>query len=266
MSNIIIIGKNSIIYSDIKSRLKLKNIYEFSHDEIEKIKSLKIKINYIIYFGFDNSLFNSIDMQVIEFAKNKNIHLIYFSTRKVYKTFNKDFIYNEKSKLFAVDDYAKVKLFNENLINKNLKKFTILRLGTYIPKNIILCINKKSFIGIFLNNLKKNLIEFDFDSTVEKDFLFSGRFITVLRNIIRSKLIGTYNVSSGKSIVVNDIINLLNSKKSLKVIIKKNKINESFILENYKVNKKLKINYKHTSFQNEFDEFIKNLIKIINSS
>ena len=40
MSNIIIIGKNSIIYSDIKSRLKLKNIYEFSHDEIQMIKSL----------------------------------------------------------------------------------------------------------------------------------------------------------------------------------------------------------------------------------
>lgn len=266
MSNIIVIGKNSIIYSDIKSRLNLKNIYEFSHNELSRIKKLKVKIDYIIYFGFDKKLHKSIDSQVIQFATDRNVHLIYFSSRKVYKTSNKNTTFNENSDLNAIDNYTKIKLFNEKLINTRLKKFTILRLGTYIPRNIKLCINKKNFIGIFLDNLKRNLIQFDFNPKVEKDFLFSERFIKVLKKIISSKLIGTYNLSSGRAIKIIDIINLINIKKSLIIKIKTTKKNESFILNNYQINKNLCLNYTYRSFQDEFNKFVKSLIKIINSS
>jgi len=265
MSNIIIIGKNSIIYSDIKTRLKYKNIHEFSHNELIKIKSLKKKIDFIIYFGFDKKKYRSIDSQVINFASDRNIHLIYFSTRKVYKTSDISFHYNENSDLYAIDNYTKVKLFNESLINNRLKKFTILRLGNYIPSNIKLCINKKNFIGILLDNLKKNLIHFDFNPNVEKDFLFSDRFIKVLKKIINLNLIGTYNLSSGRAIRINEIIDPIKFNKHIEIIIKKTKKNESFILENHQINKKLMINYTDKNFRDEFDKFIKNLIKIINS-
>ena len=38
MKNIVVIGKNSLIYSDIKAKLKFKKILEFSHNEIDKLK------------------------------------------------------------------------------------------------------------------------------------------------------------------------------------------------------------------------------------
>ena len=38
MKNIVVIGKNSLIYSDIKAKLKFKNILEFSHNEFDKLK------------------------------------------------------------------------------------------------------------------------------------------------------------------------------------------------------------------------------------
>ena len=60
--------------------------------------------------------------------------------------------------------------------------------------------------------------------------------------IINLNLIGTYNLSSGRAIRINEIIDTIKFNKHIEIIIKKTKKNESFILENHQINKKLAMN------------------------
>ena len=170
MKNIVVIGKNSLIYSDIKAKLKFKNILEFSHNEFDKLKKKKLRIDYFIYFVFDKKIYNSIDKKIIKFSKDRNIHLIYFSSRKLYK-FKSKYFYKETDVIASSDKYSLIKKYNEDLIRKNLIYYTILRLGTYIPNNLSLIKKNKSFISTFINNIRKGFIHFDFNLNTEKDFV-----------------------------------------------------------------------------------------------
>lgn len=264
MKNIVVIGKNSLIYSDIKAKLKFKKILEFSHNEINILKKKKLRIDYIIYFGFDKKIHNSVDRKIINFSKDRDIHLIYFSSRKLYK-FKRKYFYKETDAIVSSDKYSLIKKNNEEYIRKNLIYYTILRLGTYIPDNFSLIKKNKSFISTFINNIRKGFIYFDFNLNTEKDFLFNRRLRIVLTMIIKSNLIGTFNLSSGYPLKIKDIIKNIHRNKNYEIITKNKKIKDAFILNNKKINNKLKNKYSSKLFKSDFKQFMMNLNKFINS-
>ena len=76
-----------------------------------------------------------------------------------------------------------------------------------------------------------------------KDFLSVKKFGQILLMMIKKDLRGTYNVSIGKKVYLNQIINWLNkyNKKPLKVIKHKFTKNQNFYLNNKKLMSKIKI-------------------------
>ena len=85
-----------------------------------------------------------------------------------------------------------------------------------------------------------------------KDFLSIDKFCQILSKIIEIKLTGTYNVSIGQKVYLNDLISWLNkfNKKRLKVKKNTNFKKESFYLNNKKLMSKIKI-------ENSLDELRK---------
>ena len=81
-----------------------------------------------------------------------------------------------------------------------------------------------------------------------KDFITMRQFSSILIKLIKKDIVGTYNVSIGKKILLKNIIRWLlkyNKKKlkKKKMQLKKNDIeNESFYLNNNKLTKKININ------------------------
>lgn len=261
MKNLIILGKNSTIYQDIKKKLKFKPNYEFSHADYIKLNKINNKnYTFLIYFGFDNKLSKSIDSKVIEISQKKNFHLIYFSTRKIYKKMS-NYRYSEMSKILTNDKYSKVKFKNEELIRSNLKRYTIFRLGTYLPDSFKNLEYKKSFFNILVRNLLNKKISFDFSTETEKDFLLSSRLVKILNKTLNNNFLGTYNLSSGYGVKINYIISKLTSDKSIKVIVKNKKIYDSFILKNNLINRKLKIKHMKNDFKIEFNDYLKKIVK-----
>ena len=97
-----------------------------------------------------------------------------------------------------------------------------------------------TFIDVFFDNLKKGFV---FDNKKDfKDFISINKFCEIIKNVIKKNLKGTYNVSIGRKIYLNDLLNWLN-KFNKKNYLKKTKNikDDSFFLNNKKLMSKLKI-------------------------
>ena len=99
----------------------------------------------------------------------------------------------------------------------------------------------KTFVDLFYEKAKKGLI---YDNKKRfKDFLSIQKFSQILIMIIKKDLRGTYNVSIGKKIYLNQIIEWLNkyNNKPLKVLKYNSTKNDNFYLNNKKLMSKIKI-------------------------
>ena len=101
-------------------------------------------------------------------------------------------------------------------------------------------------MDIFLQNIKNNIL---FKNPyIYKDFLPVKIFVKILAKLIASKCSGIYNVSFGKKIYIDNILNWLNyynNKPFIKKVFKINGIKENkdcFYLNNTKLKKKIKFN------------------------
>ena len=76
-----------------------------------------------------------------------------------------------------------------------------------------------------------------------KDFLSIDKFCQILKEIIDKKLTGTFNISIGQKVYLNDLIKWLNkyNTNKYKVVKNLNLKNESFYLNNEKIMSKIKI-------------------------
>ena len=99
----------------------------------------------------------------------------------------------------------------------------------------------KTFVDLFYEKAKKGFI---YDNGKRyKDFLSIQKFSQIIIMLIKKNLKGTYNVSIGKKVYLNQIIAWLNkyNKKKLKIIKHKSSKDESFYLNNKKLMSKIKI-------------------------
>tara|TARA_Y100001958_G_C21135155_1_gene475440 strand:+ start:183 stop:986 length:804 start_codon:yes stop_codon:yes gene_type:complete len=256
MKKILIIGKRGFIGQHLNKylqksfktkRISFKETKKFQNklDTFDFIINTSINKNYVskkYNEKFDN------DLKISKLINNQNTIYCFISTRKVYP--NKANL-NEKSKLSPKTHYSKNKLITEKKISKILRKnFLILRVSNIIGETKISKRIHRTFIDIFYKNIKKGIM-FD-NGRSYKDFLSIDKFCQILRKIIEIKLTGTYNVSIGQKVYLNDLISWLNkfNKKKLKVKKDINFKKESFYLNNKKLMSKIKI-------ENSLDELRK---------
>ena len=246
MKKILIIGKRGFIgrhlYKYLKNKFYVKNIsfknlniFKNNFDNFDFIINTSINKNYVsskYNEKFDN------DLNISKFINNKTIYC-FISTRKVYQTKAN---LRETSILSPKSYYSKNKLITEKKISQKLKdNYLILR-----PSNIIGDTEKskrihRTFIDIFQKNIQKGFVYNN--GTVFKDFLSIDKFCQILQEIINKKLTGTYNISIGQKVYLNDLIKWLNkyNTRKYKTIKNLNLKNESFYLNNKKIMSKIKI-------------------------
>ena len=140
-----------------------------------------------------------------------------------------------------ISNYAKNKLITEKkLIKKFNNNVIILRISNVIGDKSRIKKIHNTFIDIFFQNIKKGYIlnnNRDF-----KDFISIDKFCEILKNIIKKRLSGIFNVSIGRKIYLNDIISWLNKFNKRKFITKsKIKNDDCFYLNNKKLMSKIKI-------------------------
>ena len=253
MKKVLIIGKRSFIGWHLNKYLQKKfRTKKISFKELNKFKNKLHNFDFIINLSINknyisrkyNERFDN-DLKILKLIKNHKTIYCFVSTRKVYPSKGN---LSEKSKLSPKSQYSKNKVITEKKICKILKKnFLILRVSNIIGDTKISKRIHHTFIDIFHNNIKKGII-FD-NGRSFKDFLSIDKFCQILKKIIDIKLTGTFNVSIGQKVYLNDLIKWLNKFNTKKLRIKKN-INlkrESFYLNNKKLMSKIKI-------QNSLDE------------
>ncbi len=249
---ILIIGKNSRIAQFLKENLDKKfSILIKGYSEIIKKNSLYFsKFKFIIncssnkkYINSKYNIINDHDYKIAKKIKNLKTSYIFLSTRKVYKPRVNCL---ETDKLFPTCNYSKNKLLTENKLKKILnKRVLILRISNVI--GITKKDSKKklhnTFIDIFFMNIKKGFIVRN--QKVFKDFVSAKQLGQLISKLIKLNAYGTYNLSIGKKIYLDNIVEWLNfyNPNSYKIV-NNHKFNfnkDSFYLNNIKIIKKTKI-------------------------
>ena len=256
----LICGKNSLLFNIFKT-YQSSNYDAISHIEISNINLDHYKL--IILFSFDESLHkkkidldNSFEKHLINKIKDRNIHLIYFSTSRVYENTNKEKFDEELSiNLSSLSMYSLNKKIIEDFFLKNLnQKCTILRLSNILHSREF-CMNKKTFMCTFYKNLKHNFIQMPLNN-FKKDFIDQNSFNFALSNIIENyeDYIGIYNFGSGCFISKNDFINVANNFGVHKLI--DGDATFSFILDISKLNQKLNLNMSNKKLIHYLNKFV----------
>ena len=248
MKQILLIGKRGFLGNHLNQYLRKNFQIKFiSFREISNLKKTEANYDYIINTSINKNYINKKynkkfdnDLKISNYLDPKKNIFIFLSSRKVYKS--KENI-RETDKLNPLTHYSKNKLITENFLkNKFEKNILILRISNIIGYK--LNVKKKlhkTFVDLFYEKAKKGFI---YDNKKRfKDFLSVQKFCEILVMIIKKDLRGTYNISIGRKIYLNQIISWLNkyNKKRFKIINFNSKKNENFYLNNNKLKSKIKI-------------------------
>ena len=248
MKRILLIGKRGFLGNYLNKYLRKKFKIKFiSFKEIRNIKKSITNYDFIINTSINKHYINKKyhrnfdnDFQIASFLDPKKNTFIFFSSRKVYKSKGN---IKENDKLNPLSNYSKNKLITENLLKSKLKSnLLILRISNIIGFKLKFRKNlHQTFVDLFYKEAKRGFI---YDNANKfKDFLSVKKFGQILLMMIKKDLRGTYNVSIGKKVYLNQIINWLNryNKKPLKIIKNKFIKNQDFYLNNKKLMSKIKI-------------------------
>tara|TARA_Y100000590_G_C15728573_1_gene1016185 strand:+ start:1861 stop:2709 length:849 start_codon:yes stop_codon:yes gene_type:complete len=276
-SKIMILGSNGYIGSNIKRYLKHKKFFNINAPnsfECNLTKTVSIK-NYftkldkypeIIIFSAGmprNKIFKKIhkkknDIMILNLLKNidckKLNYFIFLSSIDVYNIEdNRKFSENDIS--YSKYFYGKSKIYCEKILKANISKnkLLILRIpGVFGKLN-------NSVINLFINNIlsRKKIILENHGNNL-RDFLFLDDLCKIIYLFIKNKFYGIYNISSGKSYKIKDILDLISKLLNIeyKIINKINtKRNFNVVINNSKFKKKFP-KFKFT----ELKKSIKNII------
>ena len=272
---IIIIGKNSFIGANLFKSLKNKfNTKIYNYQTFLNIRpKLLFNVNYVIncsskkqYVKKKYSEKNDFDFQISKKIKDLKCKMIFLTSRKIYRLGDN---LNESSKLKPNCNYSKNKLKTEKKLLKNLKnRILILRISNLIGVNNSRISNKKihkTFIDVFFSNVQRGIIFNNAKSY--KDFLSINKFSEIIEKLINKKAVAIYNVSLGKKVYLNKLINWLNlfNKNKYKCIdIPKSYKTECFYLNNDKLMKEINIKNRLIDLEKDCKVISKFLFKKLN--
>jgi len=239
-------GFNSYVAKNFYNKYKNKyKIYKFKSDinNIDELKNFINKKKISIFIRFAGMSRFKCDLQpnkcqssnyvsnkfLVDFLKKKKTKLIFISSSHVYANSNKKI--NENSKINPISRYAKFKLKSENYINKHLNNYLVIRVfniyGKCQPKGYFISDIKekiKNKKNIFINNSQRDFIHVD---EVSRFLSFS-----IIRN-----LEGTFNLGSGKSYKLANIIMMISNKMKIKCKLLINKKVDKLVSDNTLVKK-----------------------------
>ena len=258
---ILIIGQKGLIGSNLfkyfkKKKIKVSSLsFKNFHNNYKKdINKFDIVINCTSNKKFVENQYqiqNDNDLKIAKKIVNSKTKLVMLSTRKIYKA---RFNTKESDKKKPNCNYSKNKLMSEISVTKLLgNKVLILRIS-----NIISLPNKnkrklhKTFSDIFFEMAKRGFIYKN--KKIYKDFICIGKFNQIVYELINKNSFGSYNLSLGKKIYINQLIKWLNyyNTKKIKAIKPKNSFNnDNFTLNNKKLMNKIKIKNNIMIFKNE---------------
>ena len=227
-SKIIIFGSSGFIGSNIKKYLLHKNfsnIISPNSSECNLLKYNNLKKYFdklynhpeiIIYCsGLSRSKIsskkimkknNNMLQNLLKIIDNKKLKFfVFLSSIDVYNL-NKNKSFTENDKNFSKLLYGKSKIFSENLLKKNItnRKLLILRTPGVFGKSSV------SVINFFIKNIySQNKIIIENNGNNLRDFLFVKDYCKIIFLFIIKKYSGTYNISTGNSLKIIDILNLI---------------------------------------------------------
>ena len=216
-------------------KVKKEKIIFFDEDLNQfSFTKIKTKINYAIHLAAITNAEKSIGREkeilqnnlngtkkIVDFCKDKKIHLIFASSTSVYGDQSKIINSTNNQKLSMINPqspYAQCKIFEENYIKERIKKFTILRLGTIcgISTGIRFhtAINKFSYQAA----LSKPITVWRKLYTKKRPYLVLSDFVRLVEFIlIKKKILGIFDAVSENHSVV-DIVKMIRLyKKNLKI-------------------------------------------------
>ena len=142
--------------------------------------------------------------KIINYIKNKDTKLIFFSTDQIYGNNNNA---SENSKLNPLNIYSKQKIIIENLIKKKIKNYLILRISRVVLEKDI----KGDFISSFLDSVKKSKPILACDDYYF-NFIFSSYLSQCFSFLLKNNIKGTVNLAGSKSFSFFEIFYLLKKK------------------------------------------------------
>lgn len=147
----------------------------------------------------------TIDIRLARQAAEAGLHYVMLSSRKVYAADAQQHA-AEDAPVSGVDVYGQNKAATEAALQRLLPadRLTILRLGNVIGREHLS--GRRSFMGLMLNALADTgEIVFDMSPFVTRDFVTAEHFTAQLRKVVELGLTGTYNLSSGTSIMCGEL-------------------------------------------------------------
>ena len=268
---ILIIGQKGLLGSNLFKFFKTKKITVYSLDfesflkyQNKNINKFDIIINCTSNKKFIKNLYqikNDNDLIIAKKIINLKTKLVVLSTRKIYKA---KFNIREHDKKKPNCNYSKNKLISEISIKKILiNRVLILRISNIInPPNKNKRKLHKTFSDVFFEMAKRGFIYRN--KKIYKDFISIKKFNQIVFELIKKNSFGTFNVSLGKKIYINQLITWLNFYNSMKIRIinpKNSFNNDNFTLNNKKLMHKIKIKNDVIDLKNECLKISKNFFK-----
>jgi dTDP-4-dehydrorhamnose reductase len=268
---ILIIGQKGLLGSNLFKFFKTKKITVYSLDfesflkyQNKNINKFDIIINCTSNKKFIKNLYqikNDNDLIIAKKIINLKTKLVVLSTRKIYKA---KFNIREHDEKKPNCNYSKNKLISEISIKKILiNRVLILRISNIInPPNKNKRKLHKTFSDVFFEMAKRGFIYRN--KKIYKDFISIKKVNQIVFELIKKNSFGTFNVSLGKKIYINQLITWLNFYNSMKIRIinpKNSFNNDNFTLNNKKLMHKIKIKNDVIDLKNECLKISKNFFK-----
>lgn len=207
---VLVVGGNSFLAREFATLNPEFPARYIGHDKVDD-PSVYEGVGSIVNFAFapemyfqDYDRFLDIDLRIAKYAVRYAVHYVMISTRKVYRQ-DIQWDAQEGSPVFGQDVYARNKLrIERNLAEMLGDRLTILRPGNILGFETI---PGRQRMGAFLLNqlAQTECIRITLSPFVRKDIVPVDFFCTVLREILRSRLSGIYNVGTGEAIEIGHV-------------------------------------------------------------
>ena len=263
MKNILLVGKNSFIASNLAIALRSHNVVDHvSYHEIDDIKNDKhdLIINCSLNPAYKNSSYSEEHDIDLRLSRRFKGHHVMFSSRKVYGSNDRLISYAEESPVNPIDYYGQNKSLTEIKIKEEKKNVLILRCSNVCGYEL----GRKSFLGFCLNQLKeKSMIELDFDYTTKRDFINIDSVCDIVSKICDDPFNGTYNLSSNIPYAIGDLaLNLIEGNGTGHLVCATQVIFDQFVLDNTKLLDKLRIDCYDFNIKSHIIKIGRQLCKI----